>query len=311
LKIKNDTEIYLPTINFGEPFDNFMTMFYRKRPYFLDVIYTTKIRKRGLNDNHISRDSYNLNYENQTIDVYTQNGYFTRKPLKDYISKEEYQFHNLSKPQYQTQVGREGKSIELEKYSLNIRGLILYILGKIDEQNSNKNENENQNVHGQNESSKNREKYRKNISSVLSNLCKYYSSNFPFLLHNNKFKEILKDVMKNYPYLRYYDVDILINIAKELESQIWFDEQFSNLDINTNNDALINFSIIKRYFSEISYYFVYLSQFLEDDKKKEFIYLFRDYQKRMLILMEEYLEKEQKSVRNLLDEFKSSNLLIS
>ncbi len=40
LKIKNDKEIYIPTISFGDPFDNFMNMIYRKRPFFLDIIYS-------------------------------------------------------------------------------------------------------------------------------------------------------------------------------------------------------------------------------------------------------------------------------
>ena len=67
-----------------------------------------------------------------------------------------------------------------------------------------------------------RKKYRKNISDVLANLSQNYPSNFPFLLHYKKFKEI-QDVTKNH-YLRYHEVDILITIVKELKSKIWFDE---------------------------------------------------------------------------------------
>ena len=64
--------------------------------------------------------------------------------MKDYISKELYEIRkNLSKSQHQTIVGAE-KSIKIEKYFLNIRGLILYILGKI---THNKNDNENENLH--------------------------------------------------------------------------------------------------------------------------------------------------------------------
>ena len=124
-----------------------MNTFYRKMPYFLDVNYTTKNKKKELNDKQISKKSYidlkPLNYENETIDV-IENGYTIRRPLKDYISKELYEIRkNLSKSQHQTIVGAE-KSIKIEKYFLNIRGLILYILGKI---THNKNDNENENLH--------------------------------------------------------------------------------------------------------------------------------------------------------------------
>ena len=110
-------------------------------------------------------------------------------------------------------------------------------------------ENKNKNSLNQKEVLRNREKYRKNIFDVLSNLSENYSSNFPFLLYYKKFREILKDVMKNHQYLRYYDVDILITIAEELESQIWLDDKYTNLNIDSNNNALINYCI-KRIFGE-------------------------------------------------------------
>ena len=86
---------------------------------------------------------------------------------------------------------------------------------------------------------------------------------------------------------------------------------YSNLDLDSNNNNMLSYWLTKRYFSEISYYFVYLYQFLDDETKNEFIHLFRDYQKQMLILMEKYLEEEQKSTRNLLDDFESNNLIMS
>ena len=140
----------------------------------------------------------------------------------------------------------------------------------------------------------NREKYRNNISDVLVNLSQNYSDNFPFLLHYKRFKEILKDVIKNNQHLRYYDVHILITIAKELDSQIWFDEQYSNLDLDSNNNALINYWIVKRYSNEITHY---LANFLEDVKendKEEFLTIFREYQYKMITIMLEYLKDEQK-----------------
>ncbi len=277
LNVKNNTEVYVPITSFDEPFANFMNAFYRKRPFFLDVNYATKIKKREVNNNQISRNSYTdsaqLNYENETIDVTSENGYTIRKPLKDYISKEMYEIRqNLSKSQHKTKVERMEKYLEIEKYFLNIRGLILYILGKI---TPNKNEDKNPPI--QKESSK--EKYRKNISVVLSNLSENYSSNFPFLLYYTRFKEIFKDVMKNHQYLRYYDVDILITIAKELESQIWLDDKYSSLNVDSNNNALIKYWIIQRYSAEVTHFLAYFSKYLKEDDKEKFFSIFREYQK--------------------------------
>ena len=171
------------------------------------------------------------------------------------------------------------------------------------------NENKKQNVPNQEDSSKNRKKHRKNISDVLANLSQNYPSNFPFLLHYKKFKEI-QDVTKN-QYLRYYEVDILINIAKELKSQIWFDEQYSNLNLNSNNDTFINYWIVKRYSSELTHYLAYFCKDLKEDNKEEFLTIFREYQNKMIIIMLHYLKDEQKSAEDLLDEFNSRGLLIS
>ena len=158
--------------------------------------------------------------------------------------------------------------------------MILYILCKIE---NNENGIKNQHVSNQEDSSKNRKKYRKNISDVLANLSQNYPSNFLFLLHYKKFKEI-QDVTKN-QYLRYYEVDILITIAKELKNQIWFDEQYSNLNLNSNNDTFINYWIVKRYSSELTHYLAYFFKDLKEDNKEEFLTIFKEYQNKMIINM--------------------------
>ena len=80
--------------------------------------------------------------------------------------------------------------------------------------------------------------------------------------------------MKNHQYLRYYDVDILITIAEELESQIWLDDKYTNLNIDSNNNALINYWIVKRYSTEVTHYLAYFSKYLKEDNKEEFLYYF-------------------------------------
>ncbi len=270
-------------------------------------VNTKTEKKKDLKDNQNSRNSYSYsdkNYESETIDVF-EDGFMVRKPLKNYVPKWLYESRqNNSKIQYKPDKEKVEKHVE--KYFLNIRGLILYILCKIE---NNENGIKNQNVPNQEDSSKNRKKYRKNISDVLANLSQNYPSNFPFLLYYKKFKEI-QDVTKSH-YLRYQEVDILITIAKELKSQIWFDEQYSNLNLDSNNDTFINYWIVKRYSSELTHYLAYFLKDLKEDNKEEFRTIFREYQNKMIINMLQYLKEEQKSAQDLLDEFNSSGLLIS
>ena len=96
-----------------------------------------------------------------------------------------------------------------------------------------------------------------------------------------------------------------------MKSQIWFDEQYSNLNLDSNNDTFINYWIIKRYSSELTHYLAYFLKDLKEDNKEEFITIFREYQNKMIINMLQYLKEEQKSAQDLLDEFNSSGLLIS
>ena len=104
------------------------------------------------------------------------------------------------------------------------------------------------------------------------------------------------------PFDKHYVVKILRKIAEELKHQIYFDERYSNLDLDFNNNSMINYWITKRYFTEIYHYFAYLYKFLDDEKKNEYNLLIRDYKEKMLILMKEYLEKEEQSIRYLLYE---------
>jgi hypothetical protein len=45
-------------------------------------------------------------------------------------------------------------------------------------------------------------------------------------------------VIKN-KNLGYYEVEVLITIAKELQTEIMFDERYANSNLYSNNDALI------------------------------------------------------------------------
>ena len=113
-------------------------------------------------------------------------------------------------------------------------------------------------------------------------------------------RKIISKIDSSNNFESHYEIKILRKIAEELKHQIYFDERYSNSDLDYNNNNLINYWVTKRYFTEIYHYFVHLYQFLDNDKKNEFNLLLKDYQERMLMLMKEYLEKEEKSVRYLL-----------
>ena len=110
---------------------------------------------------------------------------------------------------------------------------------------------------------------------------------------------------------RHYEIKILRKIAEELKHQIYFDERYSNLDLNNNNNNLINYWIVKRYSNEITHYLAHFFTYVKEDNKEEFLTIFREYQNEMLTIMLEYLKDEQKSVQDLLDEFNRKTLLIS
>ena len=116
-------------------------------------------------------------------------------------------------------------------------------------------------------------------------------------------KKIINKISSSKHFEKYYEVKILRKIADELNHQINFDERYSNLDLDFNNNDMINYWITKRYFTEIIHYFAYLYPFLGNDNQSEFSNLFKDYKRKMITIMEECLEKEQESLRNLLYEF--------
>jgi hypothetical protein len=138
------------------------------------------------------------------------------------------------------------------------------------------------------------------ISRVIENLDKHYSMKFSFLYNYIEMRKIISKIEPPNNFESHYEIKILRKSAEELKHQIYFDERYSNYDLDYNNNNLINYWITNRYFTEIYHYFVHLYQFLDNDKKYEFTLLLKDYQERMLMLMKEYLEKEEKSVRYLL-----------
>ena len=91
-------------------------------------------------------------------------------------------YKNLESQTAKEELNREIEEIfmnnELYVYSLNLRGLILYILAEI--YNENKNNSDRKKV------KKRKINYNPQISKVIENLAKRYSNKFPFLHRNEK-----------------------------------------------------------------------------------------------------------------------------
>lgn len=119
------------------------------------------------------------------------------------------------------------------KYSLNIRGLILYILGEIQEEDKKKG---NQEKKGKTHNSR--------IDNALSNLSKYYTDEFPFLLYYNEFREVYKKLAGAGKLEHLFNVKLIKKIAEELRDQL----------SNTDTESL-RYWVARRYSNEIINYF--------------------------------------------------------
>ena len=257
--IKNKHQICILSLTNTNTLESFFDLFYNKKILFLDKElkpkYQNLIKEKKESYKQLSKQSYTPKELNHEIEEISMNN-------------------------------------KLYVYSLNIRGLILYLLAEI--------ENEDKVNSQRHKDNKRKINYNPQISRVIENLAKHYSSKFPFLYNFLEMRKIISKIASSNNSERHYEIKILRKIAKELKHQIYFDERYSNSDLDYNNNNLINYWITKRYFTEIYHYFVHLYQFLDNDKKNEFNLLLKDYQERMLMLMKEYLEKEEKSVRYLL-----------
>lgn len=149
------------------------------------------------------------------------------------------------------------------KYYLNVRGLIIYILGE------------------QELELRDKRVHNKRIDNVLTNLANNYLSQFPFLLHYEDFEKCYSIINQN---KKYYGVEILKKTAEELRYQINSSEYF------------LSFWVTKRYFQEITLYLLYgINEGLLDDKP-EYGKLIQNYSLRTLNLIKEYLAEEHEKI---------------
>jgi hypothetical protein len=159
------------------------------------------------------------------------------------------------------------------KYSVNIRGLMLYILGEKEEENNKKKGN----------IEKKGRTHNIRINNVLSNLSKYYTEEFPFLLYYDEFKEEYKKLAEAGKSEHHFNVKLIKEIADELKYQL------DNTDIES-----LKYWVTNRYSGKITEYsdlsedvlFMYQYTHISRDQVKD--YKIKTYRILMKYLQSEY-----------------------
>jgi hypothetical protein len=183
----------------------------------------------------------------------------------------------------ETQIHSEIFGIENNKrkwrYDLNVRGLILYILGEIRLE-----ETDYKKIHNN------------RISKVLENLSSRKADEFVFLWCYRNFREqykVLKDI-ENLP--NYYEVELLKKIARELQYLVY------NADIK-----LLEYWVIRRYSGEITYYLIAAAREGLLHLSGDTVSLIREYQLKNLYAMNRYLAEEHQELGNAYDSLSHSS----
>jgi hypothetical protein len=153
---------------------------------------------------------------------------------------EKYDQRNHTSEAEATQIAYEIQKIGMNrnnfKFWLNIRGLILYLLGEIAIEKQRKgNVDRKGRVHN------------KRIAKVLETLSECYPNEFPFLLYYKDFKKEYERLANFGKVLRNYEIKLLKEIAEELQYQV----HSASIDF-------LNYWVIRRFSEGITYYFTHL-----------------------------------------------------
>lgn len=178
------------------------------------------------------------------------------------------------------------------RYSLNIRGFILYILGLVKTENKESDRNERQK--GTNDKRKRGRKEgdvsydTRRIDKTLGIISDSQFEAFPFLSNYRIFKELLP---KNY----------LINIFKQTAEELQY-------QLNTTDIDFLKYWITRRCYIAITNYFGLLEKvphlYVKDIDPETRIKL-RDYKIQMLSYMVNYLSDEGKVCKNALEHYRT------
>jgi hypothetical protein len=163
------------------------------------------------------------------------------------------------------------------RYSLDIRGFIIYLLGEIELQR------EEHKVHNQ------------RISKLLENLSKHYLEDFPFLMYDGEFKKEYETLEKDGKVPKNFEIELLKKVAEELRFQV-----------HTASKDFLKYWITRRYSGELTRYFIITFMIewpVNIDKYLHFLSFKKllEYQLKNLQIIREYLEYECKDMNGAYD----------
>jgi hypothetical protein len=164
------------------------------------------------------------------------------------------------------------------RYLLNVRGLVLYILGEIRQEKSEKR------VHN------------KRISNVLRNLS-VRREDMPFLYYYEVFRKEYEKLASIEKLPDYYEVELIKKITEELQYIVY-----------TADIALLRYWVARRYSSEISYYIVAASLNGLLILTRELSLSIRNYQMKNLLAMKSYMVDHLRDIEAQYDSLEHSTL---
>ncbi|MGD1837819.1 MAG: hypothetical protein ACPKPY_07150 [Nitrososphaeraceae archaeon] len=237
---------------------------------YIDAIYKTKI---GFLDKKL-KPEYQKIIEQKEKEISQYNNEINKK--RGFHEGGIFQSRNISQLQ---EIEEIKKNKRLYQYQLNIRGLILYILGEIEREYDDK------------------KNYNKRILNVLENLSKNYSKDFLFLLHFDFFRKCHIEIIKEGALQKYHEVELLKQISQELKDQLHMPLDY------------LRYTVTRRFSGEITYY---LATCIRDglipyDDYSYLVPTIREYQLKNIRIMKEYLKDEYSNVNGICTSLENSN----
>lgn len=180
------------------------------------------------------------------------------------------------------------------RYFLNIRGLVLYILGEL--------RFEAQEIEDGEKGEIRKKRTNKNISSLLENLSLNYCDEFSFLLYYVDFKNEYQRIEKSGVKKGYFMIWLLKQICQELKFQV-----------DTADIRFIRYWITRRFSGGISLYFASVPRFEFNYVSEDYYHLTHDKIKDFLVknlwAMKEYLDDEIRDIDDKLYDIDSADIL--
>jgi hypothetical protein len=249
----------------------------------------TKLIMKDLDKNLVP-----ITYLNQSLkvkssrDVSRKINEITSLTEKIYVNEIIYINHTTAHSEQIVKLRHEISNIETNKrnwrYSLNIRGFILYLLGEIESQKQKKGNAE-----------KKGRIHNIRITKVLENLSKYYTKEFPFLLYYDDFKNEYEQLAELQTVSTNFEIKLLKEIAEELQYQV-----------HTASNDFLKYWVTRRFSGGITYYFTtrFSTEFGDVDQTLKYLSFakLKEYMLTNLSIISGYLGNEYREMNGKSDQ---------